>query len=444
MPWQTSHDGQTEAWPGVYTFQVNRPNTPNIKYVVTLAVAAGLILLGGAILRPRTRSTEQPSPTDSDLARLVRLTERRALDSATALLNQVADDAAPAVVWLDAAGTSGVVWTATTIATAPASASGSAPLATTVAGPVTAARTDWSPDLPVASVAMADATRAQPPPRSAPPAQTGAPVLAVWRNAQSRLFAPAAFVERAEETCGDVPSAEVRTTLTFTPAMAGGGLFDLDGGLLGLIVPCGDRYAAVVPEVIDRLLVAVASFESRLLARYGLVVAPPTDEESAFFAADAGVIVREVRAGGPAAAAGLRPGDIVVGLDGAAVTRVDDLEPLTATPPVAEAVFSLRRASAALDVRVGESAATPAPPDAGTAGVVWEAPRRGFLVEAVRPGSRAAAAGIESGDRVIRIGNDEPKTLDQVRRALVGRTAVFVELERAGRRRGVLVAPEVR
>ncbi|HUU34654.1 MAG TPA: PDZ domain-containing protein, partial [Vicinamibacterales bacterium] len=65
---------------------------------------------------------------------------------------------------------------------------------------------------------------------------------------------------------------------------------------------------------------------------------------------------------------------------------------------------------------------------------------------AVVPGSRAAAAGIQSGDRVVRLGQRAPESLEQVRRALDARTgaAIFVEIERAGRRRAALVTRQAR
>ncbi len=429
---------------------MQRLNTPNPKYVVALAVAAVLILLVGGLFRPRARSAEQPPPSDTDLARLVRLTERRALDSAAALLTQVADDVAPALVWLGPAATSGVVWTGNTIAAGRFEPAAAPPLVvTSVAGEATVARVDWSPDLPLTRVELTEPTSAPPARRAAAPAQPGASVIAVWRTAPGRVFAPATFIDAVAAPCGDRPSREVRTTLALTSAMAGGGLFDLDGGLLGVILPCGDRHAAVVPDVIDGLFLTAESFESRLGARYGLVVEALTAPEAAAAQVDSGVNVTALRIGGPAAAAGLRPGDLVVGLDGAAVTRVEDLRPLVMPTPVQEAVLSIRRESAALAVTVADGQATPAasaPLAGGSAGVVWASPRPGFLVEAVQSGSPAAAAGLQAGDRVVRLGSREPQDLDQVRRALEVRagTAIFVEFERDGYRRGTLVSRAAR
>jgi membrane-associated protease RseP (regulator of RpoE activity) len=109
-------------------------------------------------------------------------------------------------------------------------------------------------------------------------------------------------------------------------------------------------------------------------------------------------------------------------------------------------VFAIRRESAVLEIAVASDQIAPAPVETGTSGIVWESPQPGFRVSVVRPGSHAAAAGIQAGDRVMRLGQVLPTTLDQARRALDARaeSAVFVEVERAGRRRGALVPRDAR
>lgn len=429
----------------VYTSGVNRSNAPNVKYVVTLALVAGAILVVGSLARPRTRSSEQAPPSETDLALLARLTERRALESAAGFLNQVAADVAPSLVWLETPGASGVLWAGNAIATARFDAAVERQLVvTTSTGDVAATRADWSPDLPLARLEIAAPPGALPPLRSAPPTQSGAQLLAVWRTAQTHVFAPAVFIESTVAPCGGHRSREVRTSLALTPAMAGGGLFDMDGRLLGVILPCGERYAAVASDVVDGMLLAAESFGSRLLARYGLVVEPLTSEESAFFKTTAGVMIRELGIARPADRAGVRPGDIVVGLNGDPVTRIDDLGRLAAALPMPTVVLSIRRASASLEVDVVHGREAPEPVAGGAAGVVWELPPRGFVIDAVQPGSRAATARLQPGDRVIRLDGNEPRTIDQLRRGFDARTGTFVEFERDGRRRGALLPGEAR
>jgi len=70
-----------------------------------------------------------------------------------------------------------------------------------------------------------------------------------------------------------------------------------------------------------------------------------------------GILVREVFAGGPAAAAGLRPGDVITSIDGKTTTTVDDMASLLAGRPAGDDItFVLRRGNAVhrAEVRLGQ------------------------------------------------------------------------------------------
>ena len=79
--------------------------------------------------------------------------------------------------------------------------------------------------------------------------------------------------------------------------MAGGGVFDLDGRLLGVIIPCSGRFVAVDSESIEMLLRQGRTVESRLLGRYRLRLGPLTDEEVEYYGSGEGAVVREVWTG---------------------------------------------------------------------------------------------------------------------------------------------------
>ena len=64
----------------------------------------------------------------------------------------------------------------------------------------------------------------------------------------------------------------MQSNLPLTDSALGGGLFDVDGNLLGVVLRCGDHIAAVVPADVDRELARAASFEGQLLQSYGLQV----------------------------------------------------------------------------------------------------------------------------------------------------------------------------
>jgi membrane-associated protease RseP (regulator of RpoE activity) len=88
----------------------------------------------------------------------------------------------------------------------------------------------------------------------------------------------------------------------------------------------------------------------------------------------------------------------------------------------------------------GETA-RPAVQSPSGAGLVLESPPQFYRIESVVPGSRAAAAGIEPGDRVVRIDHAEPRSLAQVQRALAtdGALPMLLEVARADRRIAILV-----
>ena len=73
--------------------------------------------------------------------------------------------------------------------------------------------------------------------------------------------------------------------------------------------------------------------------------------------------------------------------------------------------------------------------------LVWDDPARGYRLDAVRPDTPAARAGLQAGDRLLRIDGDAPATLDDVRAALAPDRAapVLLELERESRRTAVLL-----
>lgn len=67
--------------------------------------------------------------------------------------------------------------------------------------------------------------------------QAGAWVLAVWRTGDQRAFASGHFVGVRARSSEFLRWDDVTSTVVLTEDMRGGGLFDLDGRLLGVILP---------------------------------------------------------------------------------------------------------------------------------------------------------------------------------------------------------------
>jgi len=412
------------------------------KYLTILAVAACLILGLGWLLRPReVQKAPAPLPTENELAQLTRRAERRSLDGMTAYFAGTADETDASLVLLPDVPASGVAWNARTIVTAPVRRQDTGAL--TVQWPFGEARqqlTAWGPGLPLATVTATGLSGLTTARVAASAPDPGGWVLAVWRTSQDRRFAPGSYLQSVPATCGRTPVLEVLSSLALNASMSGGGLFDADGGLLAVILPCGDRFAAVAAESVNTILKESATDEQRVLARFGLVFATLTEDTRAYFTADRGAFVREVWTGHRGDEAGLLPGDVVLELNDTEVTSAQDLAARLSGLTDQEIALGIRRGSTTLTVKLlTRDTAAVAQPDEKASGVVWGA-TTGYRMDAILPGSRAATAGLEPGDRLMRINHAETASLAQVRRTLTRESGppLLLDVEREDRRLALL------
>ena len=225
--------------------------------------------------------------------------------------------------------------------------------------------------------------------------------------------------------------------------MVGGGLFDLDGSLLAVILPCGDRHAAIGTLSVETMLRDGRSAEGRILARYGVRFELLTEAEQEHFGRGPAVIVREVWTGALVDQTGLWPGDILLAINAEPIGMLEQLEPLGDAVDLETFDVAVERAGTivtgvlptdpAMRGETRERATMP--------GIVWERPPAGYRVDDVLPDGPADRAGIRPGDRLVRIDGQEPSDFTQVLDVLSPEreNAVFLEIDRAGRRWGVLL-----
>jgi S1-C subfamily serine protease len=420
------------------------PRRPDAKYLLVLSTASVVILVGGWLVRPSS-TPEAPVAllTEADLSQLARLAERRSLDGTAEYFAGVAHDVQPSIVRVTDLHASGIVWEPDRLVTVrlPVSRPPSPVGVHLDADKRLTDATRWGPNLPLATLAVRDRPAWTPVTRAAQLPKAGEWVVAVWRTGEGAVFAPGSYVERAPLHCW-LPSAhEIATTVPLLPTMAGGGLFDLDGRLLAVILPCGERLAALAVASVAELLSRAATIEQQIHARFGLVVSRPPPEAAGYFAEADAVIVREVRPQQTGDDAGFIAGDWIVAVNGSAVSGVDDLAPaLTVAVEI-----TVRRARREIDLAV--------PPTAGSAerdaaasdlGLMWEPAPRGFAIDDVAAESRAARAGLRPGDRIVRVDYAEPRSLDDLRRRLRARetATVLIEIERDSRRIALWLPPE--
>jgi len=417
----------------------------NRRYILLLTVVSALILVVGALTRPRN---EPPAPTsDADLALISRLSERRSLENMTSYFSDIASAAELSLVHLHGLPVSAVAWDARRIVTSrvtdpfPASVTFDTPN-----GEMTATTALRRPDIPVVAIGAPPGAAIVPVRRSSVPVQSGAWITASWTGAQPHTFAYGRVLDIAARRCDAVEVQELIPTFMLTGSMAGGGIFDIDGYLIGLVVTCGDGMMAVAAESLDALIDAGESVETQVLSSYGLRAAEMTEEEAAYARIAKGLMVRDVWTNYAAQQADVRPGDVILAIDDAPVTGAGDLQRLVDRQGDGPPHLTIERGSARIDVLLQppDQAATA---DAGTPparGLTLD-PAEGIRVEAIVQGSPAAAADIRAGDRIVRIDRVAPESRDQVRRLLAGSRGrlgpVLVELERGSRRFVVLLQP---
>jgi serine protease Do len=126
----------------------------------------------------------------------------------------------------------------------------------------------------------------------------------------------------------------IQTDAAISPGNSGGALIDQRGRLVGLneayIPPSAGAVsigfaipAATVTDVADQLL--GSGTVAHPFLGVSLTTLTPQVAQALGMKATTGALVRQVQSGSPAAAAGLRPGDVIVSFDGTAVHSVGDV-----------------------------------------------------------------------------------------------------------------------
>src|SRR5437868_7408150 len=271
----------------------------------------------------------------------------------------------------------------------------------------------------------------------------------------------------------------IQTDAAINMGNSGGPMFDLNGNVIGinsaLISPTGASVgiglaipAEAAKPVIDSLM--KGQRPSRGYLGVGL---QPLDENlapSLGLPKDSGEIVRSVVPGGPAARAGLQQGDVIVKVNGQAVTPDQTVSYLIANSPVGtripleiirggrhatvnvavaqrpteEALAKLSGTSGTSDnnnvvapqapQRALGLSLSPLTPDLARAASL-PATARGVIITAVDPNANAAEQGLQRGDLIVSV-NNQPVTspaqviaaVDAARKA--GRSSVLLLIER--------------
>jgi S1-C subfamily serine protease len=134
----------------------------------------------------------------------------------------------------------------------------------------------------------------------------------------------------------------IQTTAPINPGDSGGPLFNVHGELIGVITAMHTRapadegigFAIPMNATKRRLIDYLAQGNPIEYGYLGLTVRMPENDERESLGPQGGIFVQQVEAGGPAAQAGLRVGDVIRRFDEQAVTRPAQLAELVGQSPV--------------------------------------------------------------------------------------------------------------
>jgi S1-C subfamily serine protease len=237
----------------------------------------------------------------------------------------------------------------------------------------------------------------------------------------------------------------IQTDASINPGNSGGPLLNIEGKVIGIntaIYANAQGIGFAIPvdrarKVIQDLL----QYGQVRNAWIGAVTSTVTPEEAKRIGAKArsGALVARVFGGSPAAAAGLRQGDIITAVGGRAVDSRESFSTLTATATPGQPIeLTVTRdgASRSVTVRPAEP-----PRDLGLR-ILWDVAGlrvgesgRGIAIEEVARGSRSERIGIQPGDTIVGVNGEQVRSVDDVSKALASsaeRSSVVLDVQHGG------------
>jgi serine protease Do len=226
----------------------------------------------------------------------------------------------------------------------------------------------------------------------------------------------------------------IQTDAAVNPGNSGGPIFNLKGEVIGIASQIYSRTGGYQGLAFAIPIDVAANVKEQLVkhgrverGRIGVAIQEVTQSLAESFGLDRprGALVSSVDKDGPAAKAGIKPGDVLLGVNGKPVERSAEVPPLVAAvKPGSKASFEVWREGKklALDVTVGElkteqvaAAGKPGQPGAptGKLGLAVRPSDEGLVVENAT--GAAARAGIRPGDVVTAVNGRPVKSVEELR-----------------------------
>ncbi|MDO8985963.1 Do family serine endopeptidase [Cypionkella sp.] len=248
----------------------------------------------------------------------------------------------------------------------------------------------------------------------------------------------------------------IQTDASINPGNSGGALVNLAGELVGIntaILTPSQGSAGIGFAIPVDMAMAIADQLVRdgqvRRGQLGVFIQDVTPGLARALDLDApgGALVAQVMPGGPAEAAGLRPRDVIVALDGVVVTDPAALRyQIGLRSPDQKITLDIARDGKRMMVEAVLAAKDQTLTQqrlrtSGEAepsrlqGLALAEDQRGSMVAAVEPASGAARAGLMVGDRIIAVGSTKVDRIDQFRDAVTAAAPddpILIEVERQG------------
>jgi S1-C subfamily serine protease len=425
------------------------------RYIAILAAISGLILIVGSKLKPASVGADGSGNAPISEAEVIRerlqlqrTDQRRALENMTSYFAEAATTAAERIVAMPGVG-SALVWDESGLLVAPRISTVPQRPGLVLPGgeQANAELVAAAPDLPIAGYRMGG-------PGSTPLrrvktlsyefVQSGEWLVAVARAPDGKhIFAPGNYSGTGPARCPGLNYRALLTTIPLNHAMLGGGLFDPDGNLIAMVVECAGEFVAVVTEDIASAVERAASLESRVLEHFGFRASPLTQAAVAYFKEKSGLVVDEIWDDSAAAENGLAVGDVIVSVGELRVDLPEDLQVLFPSDGVKRRELVVRRNSRQIPISLNpaEGSGKGSESPAAAIGVRVNGPGQGQVIESVAPDSPAARAGLQSGDRILRVDDNAMTNLAVLQRALSAAKSkpVFIVYKRHSRTQGSLI-----
>jgi len=267
----------------------------------------------------------------------------------------------------------------------------------------------------------------------------------------------------------------IQTDAAINPGNSGGPLFDTDGRVIGMNTAIYSRSGGyqgigfaipvnMVTEVIDQL----RDHGSVVRGYLGVNIQEVTKEmaEAMELPSAEGALVAQVMEGTPAAKAGIKAGDVVVSFEGHPIKRSRDLPRLVATAsPGSKSTLEVIRDGKRVKLKIeigtlpeemaqsggggghsGDSdrfglRVAPITTDLMTQFHLPADAKEGVLVVDVSDGSPAADAGLQPGDRILKVGPSAIASVKDLVKVLAGAASGKVLLLRVARGENKLFLP---